>query len=525
MARPFISLKLRLVRNGLRGARGAFFILGCLVGLQLAGWGFVILATNRTGAAADVAPVLTFTLFFLGWAVVPLVGFGVDETLDPYRLSLLPLTRRQLMVGLFLASCVGVGPVVTLVALSGSLVSHAGGLGTIVVVVAVVVGFAMCVVVPRVVTSGLGRMFRSRRMRDVGAFVVSILAALGGLALQLPRLLGGSFGSDAAVAVGKVARWFPPGMAARAMVDATAGRAAVAVMEVAGAAAFVIVLVWWWGVNLDRLLTVAPPATAATGGRRRRSLFSGRATALPRSRIGAVAAKELRMVSREPMLRAQRILAVLFAVVGVAAVVAFVGPNRPSLVLVTPGVLWWSTLGGLNAFAADRAGYWMNVAATGDPRDDLVGKNLALVLLNAPVFAVVATAVAAGTGGWPYLPASLCVAVGVLGCQLGLGNLVSVRLAQPLPETPTNPWATGPGQAMAAGFILFGAFLLGAVLLVPVAVGVAIGVATSTAALWVAAVLAASYGVAVYAVGLLLAGAWLRRHEPELLRKLAAAGA
>jgi len=38
----------------------------------------------------------------LGWALLPLLAFGTDETLDPARLQLLPLAKRPLMTGLLL---------------------------------------------------------------------------------------------------------------------------------------------------------------------------------------------------------------------------------------------------------------------------------------------------------------------------------------------------------------------------------------------------------------------------------------
>ena len=76
---------------------------------------------------------LVFTAVFLGWACFPVLGFGSDETLDPTRLALFPLGRRDLMIGLLSASAVGVAPLVTLLALSGSLVGFApGGLGLVV---------------------------------------------------------------------------------------------------------------------------------------------------------------------------------------------------------------------------------------------------------------------------------------------------------------------------------------------------------------------------------------------------------
>ena len=50
----------------------------------------------------------------LGWLLLPLVFFGVDETLDPARFALLPLRRRTLVTGMLAAALVGVPAVATL---------------------------------------------------------------------------------------------------------------------------------------------------------------------------------------------------------------------------------------------------------------------------------------------------------------------------------------------------------------------------------------------------------------------------
>jgi hypothetical protein len=100
--------------------------------------------------------------------------------------------------------------------------------------------------------------------------------------------------------------------------------------------------------------------------------------------------------------------------------------------------------------------------------------------------------------------------------------VTSVRLAQPLPESTTNPWATRSGHGLSTGFLLLGALLASAVLLVPVAALVSIGVDSSTGLLWVAGPVSVGYGVLAYLVGLRTSGSWLREHQPELLADLGA---
>ncbi len=110
MARLFAALKLRLLRNGVRRAPGRILalVLALVLGALVGGGGLVALASLRgQGHQATSVGIVVFTMLALGWTVMPPLLFGADETLDPARLALLPLTRRQLMTGLLAASAVG----------------------------------------------------------------------------------------------------------------------------------------------------------------------------------------------------------------------------------------------------------------------------------------------------------------------------------------------------------------------------------------------------------------------------------
>ncbi|HEY5554638.1 MAG TPA: hypothetical protein VIK43_06900, partial [Cellulomonas sp.] len=89
MVAHLVRLKLRLLANGLR--RSVWQVVGLVVA-ALYGLGFV------TGALAGLVAlstqdaefirtilVLAGALLVLGWWVLPVLAFGVDETLDPAR--------------------------------------------------------------------------------------------------------------------------------------------------------------------------------------------------------------------------------------------------------------------------------------------------------------------------------------------------------------------------------------------------------------------------------------------------------
>ena len=126
MARHFARLKLRLVRNGFRSPQYAvMFTIGASGAGLLSFVGFTFLSALRDDAIAPDATLVVFAAITVVWTLVPLLGFGTDETLDPQRLALLPLDRGELRRGLLVAALLGVAPVATAFALSGAIIGLA----------------------------------------------------------------------------------------------------------------------------------------------------------------------------------------------------------------------------------------------------------------------------------------------------------------------------------------------------------------------------------------------------------------
>jgi ABC-2 type transport system permease protein len=563
MAWVFVKLKLRLLRNGLRlggWQQIAGLVFAGLLALALIPGGFALLAIlpRHDPDAGATAAITVFVAVFLGWLLLPLFSGTLDTSLDPAKLALLPLRPRQLAVGLFAAACVGLGPLGTLLALLGALVGFTPiGPGALEVVAAVLLEFALCVVTARAVTTVLSRWLRSRRARDLVILIVSLSALLLNLTLQIVvRAIEPGRLSGGARTAGRIFGWSPPGLAAQALVAGSQGRLGVAALELLAVAAVVALLGWWWYASLQRLLVTVEPATAPRPQQRelkRQLRVEGEggpgawpalfprplATLLPANRLGAVAAKELRYYARHPRLRVQWLTAGLFAI---ALPVFFTLSSRagpPSPGSPGPG----SGLGGgqhphlvftaligiyvainqtvLNQFGADGMAYWTNVVASGDPRDDLAGKSLALALPTYSLVTVVALVIAAITGGFAWVPLTLCLAVGLLGAGLAVGMFTSVHSPFPLPGGTTNLWGgRGSGQGCAVGMTQLLAMLTAGVLCAPLGVLVGIGLTWWHPALVIAAPVAVVYGLLLWRFGLFLAADWLRGHQPELLATL-----
>ncbi|HLI55767.1 MAG TPA: hypothetical protein VKY26_01920, partial [Actinomycetota bacterium] len=85
MARHFVQLKLALLRNALRSGprRAVSLVVGVLA------WGWIVLTSlivYLAPASRTAAVPVVFDAFFVGWLLLPLMGLGSDETLDPSRL-------------------------------------------------------------------------------------------------------------------------------------------------------------------------------------------------------------------------------------------------------------------------------------------------------------------------------------------------------------------------------------------------------------------------------------------------------
>jgi ABC-2 type transport system permease protein len=532
VARHFARLKLTLLRNGLRvGGRqqAVGLVVGGLFGLALAAGGFAALAVLRAASdeVAETVAVLGFVLLFIAWAVLPLLTFTADSSLDPARLALLPLRPRQLVAGLFVASCIGVAPLATLAALAGAVAGFApAGPGLLLVLAAVLLEFALCVLVARALTTALSRWLRSRRVRDLAIVVASLGALTLNLTFQLVvrtvrpegiadlgwlRSLAGALG------------WLPPGLAARAMAASAAGRYWPALAELLGAAVTVLLLAWWWYASLERVLTTAEPA-----GRPQRA---GRAEAgllprpvrrlLPLDQRGAVAAKDLRYFARHPRLRVLWVTAALFTIVLPAFLLLTRNGPRQGATLGALAGLYMLNSSALNQFGPDGPAYWTNVASGRHPRGDLVGKNLAFAVPGFALVAVVATLLAAVGGGWVYLPVTLCLAAGALGVLLGVADFVSVRFPFAVPTVSSNLWGSpGGGAGCLVGLVQLLATAVEGVALAPFGILLAVGIALWRPALAILCLAAPPYGYLFWRLGVRTGGEWLESHQPELLAAL-----
>ncbi|MEV7803946.1 hypothetical protein AB0O28_13440 [Microbispora sp. NPDC088329] len=510
----FVRLKLSLVRGGLRGETGKqvgfIFSLGLAFLAAVAGFGLLSLIRFAPSAVALDLVSAAFAVFAVGWIVVPLTAFGLDETLDPARLALFPLTTRQLATGMLAASAAGPWPIASLAALFGGVVALAHGPGGVLLgVPAVVLQFAFCLTVSRLVTTALSGVLRTRRGRDL----LAVAAIFVVLLVQVPNLLinRGLSGDPTRIlaSVGEVLRWTPPGLAAHAIADG--GLAGVAELIVVAVA--VVVLGWLWIAAL-RYALVRPDSSSQGGGSVRRSGRVPLGRFLPDGMLGAVVAKELKYAAREPRGRVNWITALVVTLIITLSMQGRDGGAGPGSV-IGPACLAAVMIGlqAANSFGIDGRSLWMNAVAFSTPRDvrtDLAGRHLSMAVIGVPLLALVSVIAALLAGDALWALAAVPVAWGVLGVAMGVGALTSVTAPYTYPDRLNAFSGAAPGQGGQAFGASLATMVATGVLALPVVVPVLLGLTW-----W--AVLAVPYGVAVAWAGRRLAAGIGFARLPELL--------
>ncbi len=523
MARTFVRLKLRLLRNSLRIGQAAFlFSAGAVGGAWLALTGFTVLAAARGDTSAPDLAIVVFGIATLGWCVFPILGFGNDETLDPQRVATLPLSRRQLVSGVLAASLVGVGPAATLIAFSGALAGFAYDVTSAVLIVLAVLGsLLLCVTASRTIVALLVPVLRSRRGRDFVILMVTLLGLMPPL-LELFATRGGHHEwRRSVVRIAERVRLTPFAWGGSAVAAAARGHDARALGFLAATAVLVALLLWTWSHALERSLTTADVSAASSAnphGRALPGLFPRALSFLPRTRAGAFAAKDLRYYARDPRRRAPLIGALIVPAVALSATLSQNSARSSSTTLLALVAVLPAAGLTLNQLGLDGAPLWAAVAAGNDPRADLTGKNLASVIVMVPLVTLSALICAMFTGGWSYLPLTLGLAPAIFGVLLGVGDVMSVRVPYAMPDR-RNPLAFTPGQGCITLLAGIAALAVQGVLLVPLVVvayalvaGLPLAVATVLTVL-----VANAYGGAIWLWGRRVEwrDAWWRL--PELL--------
>lgn len=525
MVRTLVGLKARLTWNGIRSDTQRRF--GFPIATILLGWAGWYLATSyvETARALDGVALANFSgwaalLFFAAWVTLPVIIFPLDENLDPQQLASLPIDHRNMVIGLAAASFVAPATVVPLFVLgaNGAVLNE----GWWMVIPASLVYFGLLAVGSQLFSAAISAILRTRRGRDIATFLILGMAAGSFFVYRSISTVVDERGLSGAVTAAPITDWalaIPPVAAQRAIVEAAEGSAVAAIIYLLAALAGLGVLATTWRRLLTRILST-PPEGSRPAARSRRSGFTSGLWGT----VFTLTRKELRFYVRDPRQRLVWTGTVIF--VGLAVAGTIMGTTgfydirgRDWAPLMAPVLVLFVGLPiALNLFGWERnaASYLFVLPAT--PRQLLLGKNLAVAIGLAIETALLAVLLSWFTGSWQWTWLAAPLMVSAIGCQLAVGNVVSVLTPLRLPREGTDVFAQSTEQgclAIVSQAVSF--FTIGFLLVIPASIVVLTVSFGSLIPPWITAVAAIAWGLIVYGISLWLSSKLLRRRLPEVM--------
>ena len=528
MVGTLIGLKARLTWNGFRSDRQRR--IGLPVATVMLSWAGIWLARSHyqtivslgeTDPAALPEYLAWSALFaFLVWVTLPVIIFPLDENLDPQQLATLPLSPNQMVTGLSAASFVAPSTIVPLCLVVANAAAFGGAWWMAIPSSLVFLG--LLAVAGLLFSSTISAILRTRRGRDIATFIVLGLAAGSFFTYRSVSDTVGELGIGGAAAASPILDWWaliPPVAAQKALLAAVEGEAAAAGLALVVAMVGLGVIALLWRGLLGWLLTTPVQQSRPALRARRWGMTVG-----PWGVIPTMARKELRFYVRDPRQRLVWTGTVIFVGLAIGGAVMnatgfFDLRERAWAPLAAPVLVLFVGLPiALNLFGWERNAASYLFVLPPKTHQILLGKNLAVAtaLVVETTLLTLGLAVFTSQWTWVWLVAPLTLAA--IGCQLAVGNIVSVLTPLRLPREGTDVFAQSTEQGCLAIVSQTISFFAIGFMLVPPASAVVLTVGFGQAlAPWIAAVFAIGWGLALYAASLYVSSRLLRRRMPEVL--------
>ena len=528
MVRLLVGLKTRLTWNGFRSDPQRR--IGLPVAIALLTWLGVWLARSHHETASllrdtnpeALASYLAWSALFLFliWVTLPVIIFPLDENLDPQQLANLPITPNQMVTGLAAASLVAPSTVVPLLVIGSNTSTLAAGWWM--VLPAAFVYLMLLTVGSQLFSATISGILRTRRGRDIATFVVLGLAAGSFFVYRsVSRSIAEIGIAESAVSFPILDWWLliPPVAAQKSMIDAAAGDVAPALLALAAAVIGLLVLASLWRSLIGWLLTTPAQQSKPASRSRKEGMATG-----PWGVIPTMARKEFRFYVRDPRQRLVWTGTVIFVGLAIGGAVMnatgfFDLREREWAPLVAPVLVLFVGLPiALNLFGWERNAASYLFVLPPRPRQILLGKNLAVATALVVETALLTVGLAAFTGQWTWVWMVIPLTIAAIGCQLAVGNLVSVLAPLRLPREGTDVFAQSTEQgclAIVSQTVSF--FAIGLLLVPPASVVVLTVDFGQILPPWIAALAATGWGLTFYGISLFISGRLLRRRMPEVL--------
>lgn len=510
---------------------GTLYALGGVVGLV-----FLFLGTTLWAGEGSTFPLVVRglgALTVLLWFLIPVLAFGLDDTLDPRAFALFPRTAKQLQPGLFGAAALSLPSVFTLLAVLTAtgfellwLVLFGQGaawivLGALALIPANLAGFALCLLLPRAWFAHSASRTSSRSGREVGGILGFLLmfVAIYGFSLSMQRIDEMDFeqlGRWIPTVVETVA-WTPLGALFAVPMDLAEGRVLTALLRALIGAATIVVVWLWWRRSIDLSLTSALSGDASSGDTKVSPLVP---RFVPNTAFGAVMGKSLRYWRRDTRYLAALGLYPVMIIFFVA--MGFTLPeSRPGMLAMTILMCGMSGMSLSNEIGFDGPAGWVNIVTGLPARANLLGRIAAMAVLMVPGVLVVTIVIPLLYGMPELLPMTMMGALGTMICGWGFSTVVGTLLPYPSSPPGTNPMkdksASSSNAMIAMTVAMLGVFVP---LLPAIGVGIWGAVVGSVALTILAGVLALVAGIVVFLVGLRISVVRLEARYPDLFWKV-----
>ena len=510
---------------------GTLYALGGVVGLV-----FLFLGTTLWAGEGSTFPLVVRglgALTVLLWFLIPVLAFGLDDTLDPRAFALFPRTAKQLQPGLFGAAALSLPSVFTLLAVLTAtgfellwLILFGQGaawivLGALALIPANLAGFALCLLLPRAWFAHSASRTSSRSGREVGGILGFLLmfVAIYGFSLSMQRIDEMDFeqlGRWIPTVVETVA-WTPLGALFAVPMDLAEGRVLTALLRALIGAATIVVVWLWWRRSIDLSLTSALSGDASSGDTKVSPLVP---RFVPNTAFGAVMGKSLRYWRRDTRYLAALGLYPVMIIFFVA--MGFTLPeSRPGMLAMTILMCGMSGMSLSNEIGFDGPAGWVNIVTGLPARANLLGRIAAMAVLMVPGVLVVTIVIPLLYGMPELLPMTMMGALGTMICGWGFSTVVGTLLPYPSSPPGTNPMkdksASSSNAMIAMTVAMLGVFVP---LLPAIGVGIWGAVVGSVALTILAGVLALVAGIVVFLVGLRISVVRLEARYPDLFWKV-----
>jgi ABC-2 type transport system permease protein len=514
-----IRLKLTLLKNSLK--RSTWRTVGLIIAMAYAlGIVIMVLAAlvglryTSLALTADVT-VIGYAALTLGWLLMSMLVFGVDETIDPAKFALLPVPARELLPGLLIAGLISAPGIATVLVGAGLVITWARSVPlTLAALIGAVLGVVTCFLLSRAATAAFASFLASRRFRDLAFVAVALLGVAMGIAGNLISAIvqtGLTELRRSLTDLAAIASWSPFGWAWAIPADVSRGTWVVAGMHLVMAAVLVAVLWMAWGYFLA--LGLVSPIEGAEA--------AARSTAVeqlyPARPAGGLAARTLRYWRRDPRYLAGiagfligPIVLIVTQVInpeGTAAIAAF----APSLLALLVGFSLAQDL------CYDGTALWLHISSGISGREDREGRVMSTTTVFLPLIVILLGVAMITTGAWHLLVPSVGLTLTLMLTGLGVGCLVGTLWQWPAPPPGGNPFTRGNAGGLPS-LLSFTLTMLGTVILALPTIAL---VVWSFFTPWVAYMtlpVGLICGFVVLRIGITHGGRILDRRWPEAMR-------